>query len=168
MQFGGSRFVTDEGIGPAELGAALEPRRFESHVPHKAHPIFRQHAGPTRAVAQFEYYRAWILLWRWRPRQLPPVLVLGTGIALIPNAIHDRRSQGGRLAGSIVAGTVSLRRGWQGWLREEVAQPWCSPAVRGRVIDERCARCRDPDAGAKRIPWDIWRDCDPIYCWRSQ
>lgn len=30
MQFGVLTFVTDEGIGPAELGAALEHRGFES------------------------------------------------------------------------------------------------------------------------------------------
>lgn len=74
MQFGVLTFVTDEGIGPAELGAALEHRGFESLFLADT-PIFPStRRAPTRAVAQFRrsITAPWIPLWRWRPRQLPP------------------------------------------------------------------------------------------------
>lgn len=53
MQFGVLTFVTDEGIGPAELGAALEHRGFESLflAEHTHIPVNTQ--SPYRAVAQF-------------------------------------------------------------------------------------------------------------------
>lgn len=74
MQFGVLTFVTDEGIGPAELGAALEHRGFESLFLAEHTHIPSTRRAPTRAVAQFRrsITAPWIPLWRWRPRQLPP------------------------------------------------------------------------------------------------
>lgn len=74
MQFGVLTFVTDEGIGPAELGAALEHRGFESLflAEHTHIPVNTQSPYPGGGPIRRSITAPWIPLWRWRPRQLPP------------------------------------------------------------------------------------------------
>src|SRR6266545_230337 len=86
MEFGVSTFVTDEGIGAAPLGRALEERGFESlFVAEHTHiPVRRETPWPGGAE-----------LPRWYYRTLDPIVTLtaaatatsrlkvGTGIALV-------------------------------------------------------------------------------------
>lgn len=87
MQFGVLTFVTDEGIGPAELGAALEHRGFESLflAEHTHIPVNTQSAYPGGGPIPEKYYRTldpFVAL--AAAAATTQSLVLGTGIALIP------------------------------------------------------------------------------------
>src|SRR5437763_11028840 len=87
MKFGISTFVTDEGIRPDVLGAALEERGFDSLflAEHTHIPVSRETPYPGGGDLPRVYYRT-----------LDPIVVLtaaavvterltlGTGIALIP------------------------------------------------------------------------------------
>jgi probable F420-dependent oxidoreductase len=139
MGFGVLYFVTDEGIGPVELGRGLEERGFASLflAEHTHIPVDAKTPYPGGGPIPPKYYRT-----------LDPFvsltavavanekLLLGTGIALVPqrDPIHtakevaslDLVSQGRFVFGVGV-----------GWLREEIANHGVDPAVRGRVSDER-------------------------------
>lgn len=87
MQFGVLTFVTDEGIGPAELGAALEHRGFESLflAEHTHIPVNTQSPYPGGGPIPEKYYRTldpFVAL--AAAAATTQSLVLGTGIALIP------------------------------------------------------------------------------------
>jgi alkanesulfonate monooxygenase SsuD/methylene tetrahydromethanopterin reductase-like flavin-dependent oxidoreductase (luciferase family) len=59
VKFGVSTFVTDEGIGPAQLGRALEERGFGSlYVAEHTHiPVSRESPWPGGAELPRWYYR---------------------------------------------------------------------------------------------------------------
>lgn len=158
MQFGVLTFVTDEGIGPAELGAALEHRGFESLflAEHTHIPVNTQSPYPGGGPIPEKYYRTldpFVAL--AAAAATTQSLVLGTGIALIPE--RDPIVTAKEVASLDLVSQGRFRFGvGVGWLREEVANHGVDPAVRGRVIDERLRRDnRDLDAGAGGIPWDI-------------
>src|SRR3954468_8897705 len=59
MKFGVATFVTDEGIGPADLGRAIEERGFESlFVAEHTHiPVKRESPWPEGDELPRKYYR---------------------------------------------------------------------------------------------------------------
>src|SRR6516162_8722962 len=87
MRFGVLTFVTDEGISPAELGRELEQRGFESlFVAEHTHiPVNTKTPYPDGGPIPRKYYRPldpFVAL--TAAAVATQTLVLGTGIALIP------------------------------------------------------------------------------------
>ncbi|CAM2847070.1 LLM class F420-dependent oxidoreductase [Mycobacterium intermedium] len=167
MDFGVLTFVTDEGIGPAELGAALEERGFESLflAEHTHIPVNHSSPYPGGGEMPRKYYRPldpFIAL--AAAAVATEGLVLGTGIALISERDPIITAKEVASLDLVSGGRFRLGVG-VGWLREEVANHGVDPAVRGRVADERL-----------RAMIEIWTkdeaefhgeyvDFDPIYCW---
>ncbi|MCV7257142.1 LLM class F420-dependent oxidoreductase [Mycobacterium shimoidei] len=167
MRVGVLTFVTDEGIGPAELGAALEERGFESlFVAEHTHiPVNAKTPYPGGGPIPPKYYRPldpFVAL--TAAAGATEKLVVGTGIALVPQ--RDPILTAKEVASLDLVSQGRFRFGvGVGWLREEIANHGVDPAVRGRVVDERL-----------RAMIAIWTqeqaefhgefvDFDPIYCW---
>jgi probable F420-dependent oxidoreductase len=160
-------FVTDEGIGPVELGVGLEERGFESLflAEHSHIPVNAQTPYPMGGPIPRKYHRTldpFVAL--TAAAVATESLVVGTGIALMPQrdpiltakdvVSLDRLSEGRFRFGVGV-----------GWLREEIANHGVDPKVRGRVVEERL-----------RAMIEIWTqdeaefhgefvNFDPIYSW---
>jgi probable F420-dependent oxidoreductase len=160
-------FVTDEGIGPVELGVGLEERGFESLflAEHSHIPVDAKTPYPMGGPIPRKYHRTldpFVAL--TAAAVATESLVVGTGIALMPQrdpiltakdvVSLDRLSEGRFRFGVGV-----------GWLREEIANHGVDPKVRGRVVEERL-----------RAMIEIWTqdeaefhgefvNFDPIYSW---
>src|SRR5271163_5110288 len=96
VQIGVLNFVTDEGIGPAELGEALEQRGFESLflAEHSHIPVDNQSPYPAGGPIPDKYYRTldpFVAL--TAAAVATRTLVVGTGITLIPqrDPIHTAK-----------------------------------------------------------------------------
>ncbi|OBK30722.1 LLM class F420-dependent oxidoreductase [Mycobacterium asiaticum] len=167
MRFGVLTFVTDEGIGPAELGTALEQRGFDSlFVAEHTHiPVKHDSQYPSGGPIPRKYYRALDPFVALTAAAVNTErLVLGTGIALVPE--RDPIVTAKEVASlDLVSGGRFVFGVGVGWLREEIANHGVDPAVRGRVADERL-----------RAMIEIWTreesefhgkhvDFDPIYSW---
>ncbi|WP_086152244.1 LLM class F420-dependent oxidoreductase [Mycobacterium tuberculosis] len=167
MQFGVLTFVTDEGIGPAELGAALEHRGFESLflAEHTHIPVNTQSPYPGGGPIPEKYYRTldpFVAL--AAAAATTQSLVLGTGIALIPE--RDPIVTAKEVASLDLVSQGRFRFGvGVGWLREEVANHGVDPAVRGRVIDERLRAIIAIWTQEQAEFHGTYVDFDPIYCW---
>jgi probable F420-dependent oxidoreductase len=168
VRLGVFTFITDDGIGPAELGKAVEQRGFESLfiAEHSHIPVDHKSKHPTGDGPLPDKYL----------RTLDPFvaltaaavatdkLVLGTGIVLVSqrDPIHtakevaslDLVSQGRFVFGVGV-----------GWLREEIANHGVDPAKRGRVVDERVDAMIEIWTQDKPEFHGDFVDFDPIYSW---
>jgi probable F420-dependent oxidoreductase len=167
MQIGVLTFITDEGIGPVELGEGLEQRGFSSLflAEHTHIPVDAQTPYPMGGPIPRKYYRT-----------LDPFVALtaaavatqrlrvGTGIALVPqrDPIHTAKE---------VASLDVVSRGrfdfgvGVGWLREEIANHGVEPSVRGRVVDERLDAIIEIWTQEKAEFHGKFVDFDPIYSW---
>lgn len=167
MNFGVLTFTTDESIGPAELGAALEERGFESLflAEHTHIPVNHNSPYPGGGEMPRKYYRSLDPFVALTAAAVSTQnLVLGTGIALVPE--RDPIVTAKEVASLDLVSQGRFRFGvGVGWLREEIANHGVDPAVRGRVTEERL-----------RAMIEIWTndeaefhgehvDFDPIYCW---
>jgi probable F420-dependent oxidoreductase len=138
MGFGVLTFVTDDGIGPVELGQALEQRGFESLclAEHSHIPVDNKTPYPLGGPIPPKYYRTldpFVAL--TTVAVATNTLVLGTGIALIPQ--RDPILTAKEVASLDLVSQGRFRFGvGVGWLREEIANHGVDPAVRGRVVDE--------------------------------
>ncbi|WP_102418407.1 LLM class F420-dependent oxidoreductase [Mycobacterium sp. 4858] len=139
MGLGVLTFVTDEGIDPVALGQALEQRGFESLflAEHSHIPAGDVTPYPAGGPIPPKYYRTldpFVAL--TAAAVVTERLVLGTGIALVPqrDPIHTAKE----VASLDLLSQGRFRFGvGVGWLREEIANHGVDPAVRGRVVDER-------------------------------
>ncbi|MEE4544817.1 LLM class F420-dependent oxidoreductase [Streptomyces sp. V4-01] len=144
MKFGISTFVTDDGIGPADLARAIEERGFDSLLiaEHTHIPASRETEYPGGGELPDPYYRT-----------LDPFVTLAvaaavteriqlfTGIALLvqrdpiitakETASLDLVS-GGRFAFGVGAG----------WNLDEMRNHGTDPATRGALLDERIEAIR--------------------------
>jgi len=160
-------FVTDEGIGPLELGVGLEERGFESLflAEHSHIPVDAQTPYPMGGPIPRKYYRTldpFVAL--TAAAVATESLVVGTGIALMPQrdpiltakdvVSLDRVSQGRFRFGVGV-----------GWLREEIANHGVDPKVRGRVVEERLRAMIEIWTQEKAEFHGEFVDFDPIYSW---
>ncbi|MCV7197387.1 LLM class F420-dependent oxidoreductase [Mycobacterium angelicum] len=167
MDFGVLTFVTDESIGPAELGAALEERGFESVflAEHTHIPVNHSSQYPGGGDIPRKYYRPldpFVAL--TAAAVTTQRLVLGTGIALIPE--RDPIMMAKEVASLDVVSQGRFRLGvGVGWLREEVANHGVDPAVRGRVTDERLRAMIEIWTQEKAEFHGKYVDFDPIYLW---
>lgn len=167
MDFGVLTFITDEGVGPAELGAALEERGFESLflAEHTHIPVNHSSPYPGGGEIPRKYYRPLDPFVALAAAAVATErLVLGTGIALIPERDPIITAKEVASLDLVSGGRFRLGVG-VGWLREEIANHGVDPAVRGRVTEERL-----------RAMIEIWTkdeaefhgeyvNFDPIYCW---
>lgn len=167
MGIGVLTFVTDEGIGPVQLGQALEQRGFESLflAEHSHIPVNTKTPYPSGGPIPPKYYRTldpFVAL--TAAAVATDDLILGTGIALMPqrDPIHAAKE---------VASLDLLSRGrfrfgvGVGWLREEIANHGVDPAVRGRVVDERLAAMIEIWTQEKASFHGEFVNFDPIYSW---
>jgi probable F420-dependent oxidoreductase len=167
MRFGVLTFVTDEGIGPAELGVALEERGFESvFVAEHTHiPVNTKTPYPSGGPIPRKYYRPldpFVAL--TAAAVATNTLVLGTGIALVPQ--RDPIVTAKEVASLDLVSQGRFRFGvGVGWLREEIANHGVDPAVRGRMTDERLGAMIEIWTQEQAEFHGKYLDFDPIYCW---
>ena len=167
MDIGVLTFVTDEGIGPVELGEALEQRGFSSMflAEHSHIPVNAKTPYPGGGPIPRKYYRTldpFVAL--TAAAVATEKLIVGTGIALIPqrDPIHTAKE---------VASLDLVSRGrfvfgvGVGWFREEIANHGVDPAVRGRVVDERLDAIIKIWADEKAEFHGEFVNFDPIYSW---
>lgn len=167
MGFGVLTFVTDEGIGPVDLGRALEERGFESlYLAEHSHiPVDTKTPYPSGGPIPPKYYRTldpFVAL--TAAAVATRDLLVGTGIALVPqrDPIHTAKE----VASLDVVSQGRFRFGvGVGWLREEMANHGVDPSVRGRVVDERLDAMIRIWTQEKAEFHGKFVDFDPIYSW---
>ena len=167
MRFGVLTFITDEGIGPVELGAALEERGFESLflAEHSHIPVDAQTPFPMGGPIPRKYYRPldpFVAL--TAAAVATKNLVVGTGIALLPQ--RDPILTAKEVVSLDLVSQGRFRFGVGiGWLREEIANHGVDPAVRGRVVDERLGAMIEIWTQEKAEFHGEFVNFDPIYSW---
>lgn len=167
MGFGVLTFVTDDGIGPVDLGKALEERGFESLflAEHSHIPVDAKTPYPSGGPIPPKYYRTldpFVAL--TAAAAATERLVLGTGIALVPqrDPIHAAKE----VASLDLVSQGRFRFGvGVGWLREEIANHGVDPSVRGRVVDERLEAMIEIWTHEKAEFHGEFVNFDPIYSW---
>ncbi|ORA12253.1 LLM class F420-dependent oxidoreductase [Mycobacterium arosiense] len=167
MDFGVLTFVTDDGIGPVDLGKALEQRGFESLflAEHSHIPVDAKTPYPSGGPIPPKYYRTldpFVAL--TAAAAATERLILGTGIALVPqrDPIHAAKE----VASLDLVSQGRFRFGvGVGWLREEIANHGVNPAVRGRVVDERLEAMIEIWTHEKAEFHGEFVNFDPIYSW---
>jgi probable F420-dependent oxidoreductase len=167
MHFGVLNFVTDQGIGPAELGAALEERGFESLflAEHTHIPVDNKSPYPAGGPIPDKYYRTLDPFVSLTAAAVATErLKLGTGIALVPQ--RDPIMTAKVVASlDLVSGGRAIFGAGIGWLREEIANHGVDPAVRGRLSEERLRAIIEIWTQEKAEFHGEFVDFDPIYCW---
>ncbi|MDM4142159.1 MULTISPECIES: LLM class F420-dependent oxidoreductase [Mycobacterium] len=167
MGFGVLTFVTDDGVGPVDLGKALEERGFESFflAEHSHIPVDAKTPYPGGGPIPPKYYRTldpFVAL--TAAAAATERLVLGTGIALVPqrDPIHAAKE----VASLDLVSHGRFRFGvGVGWLREEIANHGVDPSVRGRVVDERLEAMIEIWTHEKAEFHGEFVNFDPIYSW---
>jgi probable F420-dependent oxidoreductase len=167
MGFGVLTFVTDEGIGPAELGRELEQRGFESLflAEHSHVPVDAQTPYPMGGPIPRKYYRTldpFVAL--TAAGVATEKLILGTGIALIPQRDPIQTAKEVTSLDLVSQGRFRFGVG-VGWLREEIANHGVDPRVRGKVVDERLRAMIEIWTQEKAEFHGDFVNFDPIYSW---
>ncbi|MFC8042645.1 TIGR03619 family F420-dependent LLM class oxidoreductase [Nocardia sp. NPDC057353] len=139
MQIGINTFLTDEGIGPLELGRALEERGFESLflAEHSHIPLSRETAYPAGGELPRVYYRTLDPFVAFAAiAAVTERLVLGTGVTLLiqRDVLHTAKEVAtlDRISNGRVVFGVGV-----GWNREEMADHGTDPRTRGALLDEQ-------------------------------
>ena len=167
MKFGISTFVTDEGIGAAELGRAVEERGFDSlFVAEHTHiPVSRESPYPGGGDLPRIYYRTldpFVTL--TAAAVVTERILLGTGIALVTerDPIHTAKEvasldvvSGGRAAFGVGAG----------WNREEMRDHGTDPTTRGKLMDERLRAIKELWTKDEAEFHGRFVDFDASYAW---
>jgi len=167
VQIGVLTFVTDEGIGPVDLGVGLEQRGFESLflAEHSHIPVDAKTPYPGGGPIPRKYYRAldpFVAL--TAAATATETLVVGTGIALVPQ--RDPIQTAKEVASLDLLSEGRFRFGvGVGWLREEIANHGVDPKVRGRVVEERLRAMIEIWTQEKAQFHGDFVDFAPIYSW---
>lgn len=167
MRVGVLTFVTDQGIGPAELGAAVEERGIESLflAEHTHIPVRNASPYPAGGPIPPKYYRTldpFIAL--TAAAGATETLLLGTCIALIPQRDPIITAKEVASLDLVSAGRFIFGVG-VGWNRQEVANHGVDPGVRGRVADERLDAMVAIWTQDEAEYHGEFVDFDPIFCW---
>lgn len=167
MEFGVSTFVTDEGIRPDVLGAALEARGFDSLflAEHSHIPVSRQSPYPGGGDLPRVYYRTldpFVAL--TAAAATTSRLVLGTGIALQiqRDVIHTAKEVAS--LDLISRGRVAFGVG-VGWNREEMRDHGTDPTTRGTLLNEQLAVLKEAWTKDEAEFHGELLDFDPFYAW---
>jgi probable F420-dependent oxidoreductase len=167
VRIGVLTFVTDEGIGPAELGVALEERGFDSLflAEHSHIPVDAQTPYPSGGPIPRKYYRTldpFVAL--TAAAVVTDNLVVGTGIALMPQRDPILTAKDVVSLDLVSGGRFRFGVG-VGWLREEIANHGVDPKVRGRVVEERLRSMIEIWTQEKAEFHGDFVNFDPIYSW---
>ncbi|MEU6904222.1 LLM class F420-dependent oxidoreductase [Streptomyces coeruleorubidus] len=137
MKFGVSTFLTDEGIGPAVLGPALEERGFDSLFVAEHTHIPVESKLPAGYELPRPYYRTldpFVAL--GVAAGVTRQLRLGSGIALVVE--RDPITTAKEVATlDLVSGGRMIFGVGAGWILEEMRNHGTDPRTRGRLMDER-------------------------------
>ncbi len=167
MKFGISTFNTDEGIGPAELGRALEQRGFDALflAEHTHIPVSRETPYPGGGDLPRIYYRTldpFVSL--TAAAAVTENLLLGTGIALMIE--RDPITTAKEVASlDLVSGGRAIFGIGAGWNREEMRNHGTDPSTRGALMDERIRAMREIWTKDEAEFHGEHVDFDPIYAW---
>ena len=167
VRIGVLTFVTDEGIGPVELGVGLEERGFESLflAEHSHIPVDAKTPYPMGGPIPRKYYRTldpFVAL--TAAAVATEKLVVGTGIALVAQRDPILTAKDVTSLDLISDGRFRFGVG-VGWLREEIANHGVDPAVRGRLVDERLRAMVEIWTHEKAEFHGEFVNFDPIYSW---
>lgn len=167
MKFGVATFITDQGIRPGPLGAALEERRFNSLVitEHSHIPASRETPYPAGGELPAIYYRTldpFIAL--TAAAATTQTLRLTTGIALVPqrDVIHTAKEVAS--LDLVSDGRVVFGVG-VGWNREEMRNHGTDPAIRGEKMDEQLAALKEIWTTEQAEFHGKHINFDPIFAW---
>jgi probable F420-dependent oxidoreductase len=139
MKFGISTFVTDEGIAPGPLAAAIEGRGFDSLfiAEHTHIPLSRKSPWPRGGELPRKYYRTldpFVTL--TAAAAVTERLLLGTGVALVVERDPIITAKEVASLDLVSGGRVIFGVG-VGWNREEMENHGTDPRTRGKLTDER-------------------------------
>lgn len=167
MQIGVLTFVTDEGVGPRELGAGLEERGFASLflAEHTHIPVGAKTPYPMGGPIPRKYYRTldpFVAL--TAAAVATETLILGTGIALVAQRDPIHTAKEVTSLDLVSNGRFHFGVG-VGWLREEIANHGVDPRVRGRAVDERLQAMVEIWTKEKAEFHGDFVNFDPIYSW---
>jgi probable F420-dependent oxidoreductase len=167
MGFGVLTFVTDQGIGPVELGQALEQRGFESLflAEHSHIPVDTKTPYPMGGPIPEKYYRTldpFVAL--TATAAATKTLVVGTGIALVPQRDPIQTAKEVTSLDLVSEGRFRFGVG-VGWLREEIANHCVDPKVRGKLAEERLRAMIEIWTQEKAEFHGDFVNFDPIYSW---
>ena len=167
MEYGVSTFVTDDGIGPAVLGRALEERGLGSLflAEHSHIPVERLSPWPGGGELPRHYYRTFDpIVALAAAAAVTERLRVGTGIALVVqrDPIHlakevatlDRVSNGRAVLGVGV-----------GWNREEMRNHGTDPKTRMRLLRERVLAIKTLWTQDEAEYHGEFVDFDPVFCY---
>ena len=164
---GVTTFITDEGIGPAQLARALEERGFDSLFLHEhSHtPVKRESPYVMGGELPRVFYRTldpFVAL--TAAATVTEDLLLGTGIALLAqrDVIHTAKEVASLdlvSAGRVVFGVGT------GWNLEEMRNHGTDPRTRGTLLNERLAALREIWTKDEAEFHGEYVDFDPIYSW---
>lgn len=167
MKFGISTFVTDEGIRPDVLGAALEERGFDALflAEHSHIPVSRETPYPGGGDLPRVYYRTldpFVAL--TAAATATSELLLGTGIALLiqRDLIHTAKEVASL---DLISDGRALFGVGVGWNREEMRNHGTDPKTRGALMDEQLAALKEIWTKDEAEFHGEHIDLDPIFSW---
>src|ERR1700716_2262448 len=162
MKFGIATFITDEGIGPGPLGAAVEERGFNSlvvpehsHIP-VAHGVGELPRAYHRTLDPFVALSSAAAVTR--------DLVLATGIVLLPQRDVIYTAKEVASLDLLSNGRVALGVGL-GWNREEMRNHGTDPATRGTKMNEQLAALKQIWTEEQAEFHGRFINFDPIFSW---
>ncbi|MCQ4079566.1 LLM class F420-dependent oxidoreductase [Streptomyces sp. RB6PN25] len=167
MKFGIATFITDQGIGPAALGRAVEERSFDSLfiAEHTHIPVERRSPYPGGGELPEIYYRTldpFVAL--TAAATVTERLLVGTGIALV--AQRDPIVTAKEVASlDLVSNGRAIFGIGVGWNREEMENHGTNPATRGRLVNERLRAMRELWMKEQAEFHGEFVDFDPVYAW---
>ncbi|MFD9908411.1 LLM class F420-dependent oxidoreductase [Streptomyces sp. NPDC059063] len=167
MQFGISTFVTDEGIAPDALGAALEERGFDSlFVTEHSHiPASRETPFPGGGELPPPYYRTFDPVVALTAAAVATSRIrLGTGIALIPQRDPILFAKEMASLDQVSGGRTVLGIG-AGWNREEMRDHGTNPRTRMALMRERVLAMRELWTKEQAEFHGRYVDFPPAYSW---
>lgn len=167
MKYGIATFVTDEGIRPGPLGAALEERGFDSVflAEHSHIPVSRETPYPGGGDLPRIYYRTldpFVAL--TAAAGTTTNLLLATGIALVPqrDVIHLAKQVASL---DLVSNGRAVLGVGSGWNREEMRNHGAEPKTRGPLMNERLAALKKIWTEEQAEFHGEYVNFDPIFSW---
>jgi probable F420-dependent oxidoreductase len=167
MKVGISTFVTDDGIAPGPLAAAIEARGFDSVfiAEHTHIPASRRSPYPRGGELPEKYYRTldpFVALAAMA--MTTESLLLGTGVTLLVE--RDVIITAKEVASlDLVSGGRAVFGVGVGWNREEMENHGTDPSTRGKLVDEQLAALREIWTKDEAEYHGRFVDFDPIFSW---
>ncbi|MEV5569028.1 LLM class F420-dependent oxidoreductase [Spirillospora sp. NPDC052269] len=165
MKFGVSTFVTDDGIGPAPLGRALEERGFGSLflAEHTHIPASRESPWPGGPELPRRYYRTYDpFVALSAAAAVTERLTVATGIALIVQRDPIILAKEVASLDHVSNGRAVLGVG-AGWNREEMRNHGTDPRTRMRLLRERVLAVKELWTKDEAEFHGEFVDFDPVF-----